>query len=243
MKRLGITQRPYFAHRVLEIGGGHDPYSGVTHAVDKFPDDNTQRAASLNLGKNVEFRAGDLESIPYDSKPRFDFIYVSHVIEHVSRPEAAISEINRVAGRGYLETPSPLREQLACPLPFVFGQDFHLLFCWMEAIDRSVHVIEKDSARIGEFCDCPNGRIARKLFRAVREKGIDVEPLLPRSAKTSQLRFDGTVTLVRQSDFISACRAGHCAYRSASQALRWASVPHRWIGRRFATLDRLLKSP
>ena len=240
MKRLSLFQRPYFAHRILEVGGGHNPYAGVTHAVDKFPNDDTQRAAGIRLDPSVEFREGDLEAIPFPSEPQFDFIYVSHVIEHVARPEAAISEINRVASRGYLETPSPLREQLACPMPFDSIKDFHSLFCWMEPENSNVHVIHKNSDRIGEFCDCSNGKLAEKLFNAVRKQGIDVEPLLPRNAKTSHMVFSRTIQLIPHHNFRSACRDGHCAYQSTQEALLWAAAPRRWIGERFSRLNQIL---
>src|SRR3954470_11635902 len=88
MKALPLHQRPYFCRRILEVGGGHAPYAGVTHAVDKFPGDNTQRAGDLKLPEGVTFREGDLESIPFGPE-KFDFIYVSHVFEHVRDPRKA----------------------------------------------------------------------------------------------------------------------------------------------------------
>ena len=34
MKELPLVRRPYFANRILDIGGGHNPFRGVTHVLD-----------------------------------------------------------------------------------------------------------------------------------------------------------------------------------------------------------------
>lgn len=221
MKKLPFFKRPFGARRVIEIGGGHDPYRGITHAVDKFPDDNSQRAGSMIVGQGAVFKEGELESIPFDGDPEFDYLIASHVMEHVSSAEKAVAEINRVSSRGYLETPSPLREQLACPIPFEPGKDFHTLFCWAGAKRNSLRVIRKSSEALGKFCACSNGNLARFFFRLVREEGIDLEPLLSRAAKTTRLYFDGKLELKEYESFEAACRAGDCAYGSAGSIRRW----------------------
>jgi ubiquinone/menaquinone biosynthesis C-methylase UbiE len=42
----------------------------------------------------------------------FDFVCCSHVLEHVSDPERACSELMRVARRGYIEVPAPGKDML-----------------------------------------------------------------------------------------------------------------------------------
>ncbi len=230
MKALPLLKRPYFCRRILEVGGGHAPYAGVTHAVDKFPTDNAQRAGSLQLPKGVEFREGDLESIPFgpfaSEDEKFDFIYVSHVLEHVADPVQAVREVNRVSRKGYIETPSPLREQLACPLPFDPQLDFHLLYLWSSPSANTFHFIRKSARTAGQFCDCAKGRAARRLFELHRQEKRDLEPLLPRPAKTSSIFFQSPLLLIEYVDFSAACAAGHCAYRhSILEAHRWISLP------------------
>jgi len=45
-----------------------------------------------------------VESMPFADK-EFDFVYCSHVLEHVESPEKACNELMRVSKSGYIETP------------------------------------------------------------------------------------------------------------------------------------------
>lgn len=224
MKHLPLHRRPYFAKRILEIGGGHDPYAGVTHAVDKFPDDDGQRAGAMLLARGVEFRQGDLESIPFPAEPKFDFVYLSHVLEHVPSPEKAVAELVRVARAGYVETPSPLREQIAAPMPYD-PADFHLNFIWKSALrENTLAYIPKSATTLGEFPDAPNAQLAKRLVAIARSKQADVEPLLPREAKTTKIYFHEKLEIVRYPSFAEAYRAGEDPYAS----VKWAKRASRW---------------
>jgi len=240
LKRLPFFRRPRFARRVLEVGGGHNPYAGVTHTVDKFPEDNSQRAGDLVVARGVEFREGDLESIPFPSNDRFDFIYVSHVFEHVRDPRRAVSEINRVARAGYLETPSPLREQMACPFPFQAERDFHTLYCWTSHEANTLHVVLKTAERVGEFCKCAQGRLAHKLMQLQHEVGSEIESFLPRDAKSTVLYFSSPLQYVIHPDFESACEAGSCAYQAVNHAIKWSTFPWSLVSPRFKRLRAVL---
>ena len=48
--------------------------------------------------------AADIASLPFKEKS-FDFVFCSHVLEHVKDPALACRELIRVAKRGYIETP------------------------------------------------------------------------------------------------------------------------------------------
>jgi hypothetical protein len=241
MKKLPLHKRPYWAQRILEVGGGHDPYEGITHAVDKFPEDNTHRAGSLQVPAGVEFREGDLESVPFTNSERFDFVYASHVFEHVEDPSRAVSEINRVSKRGYLATPSPLREQIACPIPFDRENDFHKLFCWKGSTPNSLNVVKKSAERIGEFCRCEAGKFAKHLFFLRRSLGIDLEPLMPRSSKETALYFQVPLKIEIHPDFETACRQGECAFSMSRKVLSWSSFPAYLTSSRFRRLRAVLK--
>lgn len=242
MKKLPLHKRPYFAKRILEVGGGHNPYVGVTHAVDKFPHDNTQRGDDLLVLESVEFRQGDLEEIPFTGNQEFDFLYASHVFEHLIHPEKAVSEINRVAKRGYIETPSPLREQIACPIPFDEAGDFHTLFCWSGKDSNEIHVIKKTAQRLGEFCSCRFGKAAQSLFRLAREEKIDLEPLMPGVSKETRVYFHRPLTLVLHGDFKSACEGGACAYESVRYVRTYSTFPGILLAKRFRVLRNTLGS-
>jgi SAM-dependent methyltransferase len=242
VKKLPIHRRPYFSRRILEVGGGHAPYAGITHAVDKLPHDNRERAEDFSLPQGVEFQEGELEHLPFPEGTRFDFIYVSHVLEHCTDPVRAVAEINRVASRGYLETPSPLREQLAGTFPHDPQTDFHYLFCWAGA-EGGIHLVMKNPATVGQFCDCGNGRLARQLFEINKGRSrerVDLEPLLPFSAKTTRVHFRAPLRACLHADFREACQSGACAFAEVRLARRWASWPLRWLAPRFSELRRIL---
>lgn len=241
MKRLPIHRRPFFAKRILEIGGGHDPYAGVTHAVDKFPNDDGQRAGAMFVARGVEFREGDLEAIPYPDEPKFDFVYLSHVLEHAPNPERAIAELVRVAKAGYVETPSPLREQIAAPMPFAGDRDFHLNFVWKSCLrPNTLAYIRKSAATLGEFPDHPHARVAERLAEIARTKRADIEPLLPRDAKTTRIFFAGGLEILRYESFADAYRAGEDPYASVALAERASRWPWALRSSRFRRLRDLL---
>lgn len=240
MKKLPLWQRPRGAKKILEVGGGHDPYAGVTHAVDKFPGDNTQRGGDFRLPSGARFFEGDLENLPFPKGETFDFLYASHVFEHLHSPERAQKEINRVTKKGYIETPSPLREQLACPLPYD-PTDFHTLFVW--STPGTLHYIRKSAATIGQFPDTPAGNFAKALFKIHREEKIDLEPLLPRAAKTTSLHFSAGVKLLPHESFHSAALEGFCAYESSVSLLkRNLSFPFYLRAKRLGKLREILSA-
>jgi len=241
MKQLPIWQRPRGAKKILEVGGGHDPYRGVTHAVDKFPDDNTQRGGDFHLPSGAQFFEGDLEHLPFPEGEKFDFLYASHVFEHLVNPEQAAKEINRVTTKGYIETPSPLREQLACPIPFDAKNDFHTLFCWSSP--NTLHFIRKSAATIGQFPDSKAGHVMKVLFDLQRKEGLDLEPLLPRAVKTTSLLFDRGLKTLEHESFISAANEGFCGYeKSVSQLLKNLNFPLYLRSKRLIRLREVLKS-
>lgn len=241
MKKLPFWRRPFFARKILEVGGGHDPYSGVTHAVEKFPHDNYQRGGDVLLPSGASLFQGDLEALPFPEGERFDFLYASHVFEHVLDPLKAAGEINRVSRRGYLETPSPLREQLACPAPYDEKNDFHTLFCWSRG--GVLHFIRKSERTVGQFPDTPAGRAAHALTRLHREEGVELEPLLSREAKTTRHFLSGGLRVREHADFLQAQASGACAYEaSIARIRRDVAFPFVLRSARFSRLKSILGS-
>ena len=49
--------------------------------------------------------------LPFEDK-EFDFVFASHILEHVSDPMGFISEMVRVGKKGYIEVPTPLADNL-----------------------------------------------------------------------------------------------------------------------------------
>jgi len=94
---------------VLEIGSGHNPSTRSNVLCDKFLIDDTQRGGQIVADRPIV--EADGQYLPFADNS-FDYVICRHVLEHVEDPELMISELERVAGRGYIETPSELGERL-----------------------------------------------------------------------------------------------------------------------------------
>lgn len=92
--------------KVLDIGSGHLPFPLATH-LGEFAIDDASYGRAGQPFKYVEGKPViqcNVEEMPFADK-EFDFIYCSHVLEHVASPEKACRELMRVGKRGYIEVP------------------------------------------------------------------------------------------------------------------------------------------
>jgi len=90
--------------KVLDVGSGGYPFPYATCIADKFLGKTTHRAEKL-VRNGKKFVCCDVENMPFKDK-EFDFVYCSHLLEHVNNPAKACEEIMRVGKRGYIETPT-----------------------------------------------------------------------------------------------------------------------------------------
>ena len=95
--------------RVLEIGPGGTPHPRANVFLEKIyenPDDARRqrgKTPALKTDKEIFFYEGD--KFPFNDD-EFDYVICSHVLEHVENVDIFISEINRIAKKGYLEYPT-----------------------------------------------------------------------------------------------------------------------------------------
>jgi len=98
--------------RVLDVGSGGEPFPYATHLVDLLPEPSRHRNVELDTdGK--PFTIADVQDLPF-ADGSFDFVYCSHLLEHVDEPIQACRELMRVARRGYIETPAMMKDVLFC---------------------------------------------------------------------------------------------------------------------------------
>lgn len=130
---------------VLEVGSGHDPKAYSNVLCDRFIEDDTQRGGRI-WRDDRPLVAADAHALPFADQS-FDYVICTHVLEHVDDPQKVAQELQRVAPRGYIETPSEIAERLygwpyhhwlinlvdgklvlrAKDTPSQFGQLFHSL--------------------------------------------------------------------------------------------------------------------
>jgi hypothetical protein len=97
---------------VLDVGSGHNPHPRANVLVDKFFLDNEERSGQeLIIPADKLFVVADACAMPFKDNA-FDFVICSHVAEHIENVDDFCRELNRIAQRGYLETPSKLAETL-----------------------------------------------------------------------------------------------------------------------------------
>ena len=100
---------------VLEIGSGHNPKARSDVLCDKFITDDEQRGGAIIADRPIV--EADGQFLPFADRA-FDYVICSHVLEHVEDPARLIAELERVARRGYIETPSEIGER-------IYGWHYH----------------------------------------------------------------------------------------------------------------------
>ena len=100
---------------VLEIGSGHNPKARSDILCDKFIADDEQRGGTIVTDRPIV--EADGQFLPFADRA-FDYVICSHVLEHVEDPAQLIAELERVARRGYIETPSEIGER-------IYGWQYH----------------------------------------------------------------------------------------------------------------------
>jgi SAM-dependent methyltransferase len=123
--------------RVLDIGSGSQPFPFATHIADKFIEPTNHRRTPF-VHANLPLTVCGVEQMPFEDK-YFDFVYCSHVLEHVDDPIQACREIMRVGKRGYIETPTMMKDAL-----FAWAKGMHK---WGVSAVRGTLVFQEYSPR------------------------------------------------------------------------------------------------
>ena len=89
--------------KILDIGCGYSPNNHATVFCD------TQDLSEFYKGK--KFIKLEDKKLPFENK-EFDFVIASHVMEHVEDVDFFISELQRIANKGYIELPTKLEDNL-----------------------------------------------------------------------------------------------------------------------------------
>lgn len=89
---------------VLDVGSGGWPFKRANHLADKYPEQTTHRTEAIARDSRP-FHQVDLQALPFADKA-YDFVFCSHVLEHLDDPGRAIRELSRVGKRGYIEVPT-----------------------------------------------------------------------------------------------------------------------------------------
>ena len=218
MNRLPLWKRPYFAGRILDIGAGHNPFKGVTHVLEIDPCQGRQRGGNkLLVPKSAKLIVGDVTALPFQSDS-FDYVYASHVLEHVDSPTSACREVMRVGHAGYIETPSPFLEQgLALRGLEPPESWFHKWFVFSRDVD--VLVFEpKTQETVSQFCSCPDGQFMKEFYTSV-DFG-EAQHCFRRKAKTTIFYWRSSFLLEVRKGMVDCRQDGQvCRFNGMKKAL------------------------
>ena len=136
---------------VLDVGCGAHPFPYATMLVDLHTEKSEHRQEELRTdGKS--FQVADINHLPFKDKS-YDFVFCSHVFEHVDNPQSACEELMRVGKRGYLETPSLMTD---------------VMFAWAKGMHKWFVIIIADRIVFFEY----NGRLIQGVRNSYWEKSI-----------------------------------------------------------------------
>jgi SAM-dependent methyltransferase len=218
---------------VLDVGSGQNPNLRADVLCDYFLTDHSERACGGAPVVDRPLVVADAERrLPFRDAA-FDFVVCSHLLEHVRRPERLLSELRRVARRGYIETPHRVHEQL-------YGNPFHK---WLVSLDDSgLRLSPKPRAH-------PNGEPSawfrrryeeNQRFRDLVNLHLDDFGFLVRYHWNGEIRFTLEGDLPEGGDFVFAA-ASHSPATVGSGLVgprqKARSVIGRWL-RRASPLDR-----
>ena len=91
--------------KILDIGCNRDAVKYAQTVAD------IQNLSEFYKDKNKDFVLIKNKNLPFDDN-QFDFIYASHVIEHVDDVSYFIKELQRISKQGYIELPSMLEDNI-----------------------------------------------------------------------------------------------------------------------------------
>jgi SAM-dependent methyltransferase len=94
---------------VLEVGSGGNPYARANVLLDAY--EHTQERHWAPLVADRPTVLAFVENLPFRDRA-FDFVIASHVLEHSTRPERFLAELQRVAHCGYIEVPDAFMERV-----------------------------------------------------------------------------------------------------------------------------------
>jgi len=100
---LNILKENYKKWNILDIGCNQDAieYANTAADIENFS----------KFYENKKFVLIDSKKLPFKDN-EFDFVYASHVIEHVEDLNIFIKELQRISKKGYIELPTILEDNI-----------------------------------------------------------------------------------------------------------------------------------
>lgn len=141
--------------KILDIGSGGNPFSKATHLADKYTGTTTHRVEEL-ARDHRPFYEVDIERLPFGDN-EFEFIFCSHVLEHLDNPGLAMREMIRVGNSGYIEVPTRLSD-------IIFN------FTWLENHHKWHACILDNTVILVEWTEAERIKYNHNFFNAIHSQ-------------------------------------------------------------------------
>lgn len=184
--------------KVLDAGSGGEPFPLATHLLDLYPEKTQHRYNRLKTDDKV-FVQGDIQKMPFKDK-EFDFVYCTHVLEHVLDPEKACLELMRVSKKGFIETPTRMSDIM---FNFTIIPDFHrwhITQVGNRLIFSEYQEYEQRDIGTDEFYNMVHAKYNNRIQRMYRKNKDLFSNMLMWKGKFEFSVFDKKGNLISSSD-------------------------------------------
>jgi len=208
---------------VLDVGSGAapNPYADVLLEYDPSGRETNSGAARAN-GKLLLW--GDVQRMPFRDRV-FDFAMCFHVLEHVPVPAKCLNELQRVAKRGYIETPNEI---------FDYVVPYHDHQNRVSFDGETLRVVKKDRWNVERFVERFGKRRSRQLFDLLIRNPANLHVTL---RWDERIHFDVSDEVIRDG----ANESGDGERENAAPMSPWVNaLATRLMRRRPMTEERML---
>lgn len=138
--------------KVLDVGSGGYPFTFATHLADRYTEETSHRTEKVVKDCRPFFKA-DIEDLPF-LENEYDFVFCSHVLEHLDYPGNAMRELMRVGSRGYIEIPTRMSDIL---FNFTFLKNHH----------KWHGLIQNNTVILTEWLESERKKYSHNIFNAI----------------------------------------------------------------------------
>jgi SAM-dependent methyltransferase len=158
------------ADKVLDVGSGGTPFPHATHLAELYLGGTSHRHGPFR-SEGLPVQVCDIGRLPYRNGA-FDFVYCSHVLEHVFDPASACEELMRVGRRGYIETPTRMSDILFNYTHLQDHHRWHINRIGATLIFMPWETAERRDTQVNDFFHMANSQYLnpfQELFRRHRD--------------------------------------------------------------------------
>ena len=149
---LKILEDNQYDWNILDIGCNRDAVMYAQTVAD------IQDLSEFYKNKDKNFVLIEDKKLPFKDN-QFDFIYASHVIEHVDDFEFFIRELERISSKGYIELPTRLGDNLVYE-----NMNDHIWWFYFNDDDKEL-IASKKNQILQPFLNVSTAKLLEDVFR------------------------------------------------------------------------------